>query len=392
MLNKINIHLIEYSLSSILRQKRKNGFIFIIFTMLIFLLSSIFFISNSIKYELNTTLDSLPQIIVQNQKARKAYDIDINIADEILDIAGVNSVNPRVWGYYYFANAGVNFTIIGIDEYEKQYKNTFTNLTKNHTLQDDFMLVGSGVKDIMQKYYYTEYFNFIKSDGSMKKVYLKGVFKSQTNLESNDIIVLTKESARDIFGMDEELSTDIVVSVKNKDEIPTIVSKIQNKYPSTRVITNNDLKISYQNIFDYKSGIFLSLFTISLFTFFMILYDKVSGVTSEEKKEIAVLKAIGWRVDDVIKSKFYESFIISFSSYIMGILFAFIFVYILKAPLLRNIFIGYSELKPDFVLPFIFDLQTIFLIFFLTIPIYIAATIIPSWKIATMNSDEVLRS
>ena len=151
------------------------------------------------------------------------------------------------------------------------------------------------------------------------------------------------------------------------------------------------MKISYQNIFDYKSGIFLALFIISLFTFFIIIYDKASGLSSEEKKEIGILKAIGWRVDDVLKEKFYESFIISFFSYNFGIVLSLTYVYIFGAPLLREVFVGYSKLKTSFELPFVFDFQTLFLVFFLSVPIYVAATIIPSWKTATLEADEVIR-
>ncbi len=162
-------------------------------------------------------------------------------------------------------------------------------------------------------------------------------------------------------------------------------------YPDSRVITKDDLKISYQNIFDYKSGIFLALFVVSIFTFFIIIYDKTSGLSSEQKREIGILKAIGWRVDDVLKEKFYEGFIVSFFSYVIGIIFALAFVYILNAPLLQNIFTGYSQLKTSFNLPFVLDMQTLALIFFLSVPIYIAATIIPSWRSATLEADEVIR-
>lgn len=394
MRNKINFYLIEYAINALLRQKYKSFFITTILTLLIFLLTSIFFITNSIKYELNSTVDALPQIIVQKIKAGRHYDIDVDAQKDILEITGVIDAVARVWGYYYFKNAGVNFSIVGVDEFENQYKNSLSNIVKSAKLgdsTDSFMVVGNGVKKMMTQNYYKEYFNFIKPDGTLKKVNIAGVFDADTQLESNDMIVMSKDNVREIFDMKEEQATDIVVKVLNPDEVATIASKIKLLFPDSRVITKNDLKISYQNIFDYKSGIFLALFIISLFTFFIIVYDKASGLSSEEKREIGILKAIGWKIDDVLKEKFYEAFIISFIAYLVGVILAFGFVYIFQAPLIQNIFTGYSQLKTSFELPFIFDVQTLFLVFFLSVPIYIAATIIPSWKTATLDADEVIR-
>ncbi|MEA3554494.1 MAG: FtsX-like permease family protein [Campylobacterota bacterium] len=391
----INKYLIEYALNSLLRQKAKNIFILIIFTLLISLITSIFLISNSIKHELNLTIDKLPAITIQKLQAGKVVDIESSRTDDIIAIAGVEDVTARVWGYYYFENAGVNFSIMGIDNYESQYTNSLTKIvndeTKTDILDNEFMLVGSGVKKTLDENFYKDYFNFILSDGSFKKVKIGGVFNSDIELQSNDMIIVAKDLAYEILGTNEEKASDIVVKVSNPNELETIVNKIKMLYPDTRIITNEDFKVSYQNIFDYKSGLFLALFIISLFTFFIIIYDKTSGLTSSEKTEIGILKALGWKVDDILKEKFYESFIISFIAYILGIIIAFCFVYFLNAPLLRDIFEGYSQLKTTFDLPFVVDFQILTLVFFITIPIYIAATIIPSWKTATLDADEVIR-
>ena len=391
MSSKINIHLIEYALGSIMRQGHKSLFITIVFTLLTALLTSIFFITNSIKYELNTTVDALPQIIVQNTKASRIAEIDVDTADKLLNIPGVNSVNARVWGYYYFQNAGVNFTLIGVDEFEEQYSDTLDSIIKKGELDNSGMYIGSGVREIMSSSYYTDYFNFIKSDGKIKRVDITGVFASDIELESNDMIVMSKETLRDIFGIDESKATDLVVNIANIEEIKTIALKIEQMFPNARVITNDDMKLSYENIFNYKSGIFLALFVIAIFTFFIIIYDKMSGLSSEQKREVGILKAIGWRVEDVLKEKFYESLILSLFAYILGVILALAYVYIFNAPLLRDIFIGYSDLKPIFEISFILDFQTLFLVFFLSVPIYVAATIIPSWKVATLEADDVIR-
>ncbi len=388
----INLYLIEYALNSLLRQKHKNIFISIILTFLIFLLLSVFFVTSSLKKELSYTVESLPEITVQKLISGKHYDIETSRLDEILSITGVNDANARVWGYYYFANAGVNFTLVGIEQFETQYKDSLQNLVD--TKKDfniDNAYVGKGALEIMQENYFKDYFNFILPDGSFKKIDIGGTFKAETNLESNDIIVLSKENMREIYGMSDNYATDIVVKVLNPDEIETVAQKIKQLYPDTRVITKNDLKVSYQNIFDYKSGLFLALFIVSLFTFFIIVYDKASGLSSSERKEIGVLKAIGWSLDDVLKEKFYEASIISVFSYIAGLILSLLFVYVFQAPLLRDVFSGYSELKTAFELPFMLDVQTMILVFFLSVPIYIASIIIPSWRIATMDADEVMR-
>jgi ABC-type lipoprotein release transport system permease subunit len=393
--NKINIYLIQYAIDAILRNRAKNLFIVVIFTLLVFLLTSVFFIANSIKYELNLTVDALPQIIVQKTKAGKVYDIKSSMADKILEIAGVKSANARVWGYYHFTNADVNFTVVGIDQYEIQYKDNFDKMITKFDLDDtsfgSSMIVGQGVKKVLNHNHYSDYFNFIKSNGELERVYLAGVFDTDIDLEANDTIVMSKDLLREIFDISESMATDIVVSVSNPLEIDTVALKIAQLYPDTTIITNNDLKVSYQHIFDYKSGLFLALFIISIFTFFMIVYDKSSGLSSEEKKEIGILKAVGWKSDDVLKEKFYEGFIISFVSYILGVILAFGFVYTLQAPLLRDIFVGYDGIKPTFLLPFVYDIQTLLLVFLLSVPIYISATIIPSWRVATIDSDEVMR-
>ncbi len=390
-----NILLFEYSLNSLKRRGVKNLFILIIFSLLIFILSSIFFISTSLREELISTVEALPDIIVSKVKAGKQYDIEVDRSEEILQIPGVEKVTSRVWGYYYYQRAGVNFSVVGLKEFEDNYKKEFDKLAQDldftELREKPSMIVGRGVKEILTKNYYKEYFNFVKPNGDFKKVYIKGVFKGENAFETNDIIFLDEEVAREIFGMDEEKATDIVVKVANPIEVQTIAQKIRLLYPDTRVITKNDLKVSYQNIFDYKSGIFLALFVIAIFTFFMIVYDKISGLTSEEKREIGILKALGWRIEDILKEKFYEAFIISLTAFLIGISLSLAFVYILNAPLIRDIFTGYSILKPPFEIPFVLDLQTIALIFFTTVPIYIAACIIPSWKTATLEADEVIR-
>ena len=390
-MKKINFYLLEYALGVLKRDAKKTIFIVSILTLLTALLSSVFFITNSMKYELNETVNALPQIIVQNTRGSKLIDIDNASIDKLLELEGIVSVSSRIWGYYKFERAGVYFTLVGVDAFEETYTKTLTKINDNASLDSSNMIVGEGVLKILKANYYKDYFNFIKPDGSIKRVNILSSFHSSLNLEANDMIVMRKELLYEIFEMPKNTSSDLVLQIANEEEIVTISEKIKQILPNARVITRDDLKLSYENIFNYKSGIFLALLLVSIFTFFIIVYDKLSGLSSEQTKEIGVLKAVGWKVSDVLKEKFYEALSISLFSYISGVSLALFFVYVLNAPYLSQIFIGYSDLKPAFEIAFIFDFDTLFLVFFLSVPIYIAATLIPAWKVATQDADEVMR-
>ena len=392
---KPNFLLLDYAIRSLMRRFGKSFFIFFILSLLIFVLASVLMIADAIKLELNTTLKTLPQITLQRFIAGKQSDVPLERVEALLDIEGVTAITPRVWGYYYFKPAGVNFSIVGIDAYEEQYSKTLSNLTQHFDIKllekENGMIIGEGVKKILRENYYTDFFNFITSEGKWQRVYIAGVFHSDLALESNDLILLPKKLAYAIFGMDEYKATDIIVKVANVKEIATIVQKINERYPDMRAITQDDIRVSYQNIFDYKSGFFLALFSICAFAFFIIIYDKTSGLSSEEKKEIGILKAIGWSSDDILKEKFYESFTLSLSAFLLGVTGSLFYVYALQAPLLRNLFMGYSALKPSFALPFSVDVSMLVLLFLLSVPIYIAATLIPAWRASTLDADEVMR-
>ncbi|MBD3824068.1 MAG: ABC transporter permease [Epsilonproteobacteria bacterium] len=390
----MNLYLLEYAFASLVRDRFKNIIIATIFALLVFILFSLLFIANSLKHEQEITLNELPDITVQKLRASRHYDIEESVADEILEIPGVTSSTGRVWGYYYFANGGVNFSIVGVDRFEEQYKKSLEKIIQKYDLACEDcskMVVGSGVAEVMKGSYFKEYFNFIKPDGKVKRVEIAGLFTSDIALEANDMIVMGKEDARELFGLEASKVTDIVVKVANPNEVATIAAKIKQMHPDCRVITKDDLRVSYQNIFDYKSGLFLALFVVVFLAFFIIVYDKASLISSEEKREIGILKAVGWRIDDILKEKFYEALIVSLGAYFIGLLFALIFVYGLNAPLLSNIFSGYSQLKPLLKLPFVLDFQLFASVFFLSVPIYMAATIFPSWRVATMDSDDVMR-
>jgi len=360
-------------------------------TLLVALLGSTFFLSNAMKAEYSKKIKYTPDIVVTDTKAMRETSINREVVSNILAINGVSGALPRVYGSYYFTNADRIFTIVGVDEFETYADKNLNELLKSKSFEANSMLVSKELKELLKKSYYKDYFNFIRADGSLKKVTISDSFESEDTFHSKYMIVMSEQLAREIFSYTAYEATDIAVSVANRDEIGFIANKITTQLPNANVQLKEDLIVEYESLYNFKSGFFLTIFIISFFTYFIIIYDKMSGLSSEEKREVGVLKAIGWRVSDILNAKLYEGLLISLSAYILGIVLAFIYVYVLNAPLLKGIFLKNTELLQDYSLVFSVDYETLSLLFFLSVPLYIAATIIPSWRVATLEADEVMR-
>ncbi len=358
----------------VLLYKDKTGYIFsaFLFVFIVFVLSSVLFVSNSIKYDMSQTINQQPQIVIKNQKAGKDIEITDEHIDTLLLIDGVSDVVGKIDGYYYFSQDDRYFHIIGDDDQDY-----------------DSMLIGDGIAKILDKFYYKEYFNFI-IDGDMQKVNIQNTITKKANIISNDIMILNTQKAIEVLKLGEQEYSYIVVHIPNDSEIDFISQKIKETYPHMKIKTKEQLQAELDHLFYYKGGVFLILYIVVLLSFFVLLKNQVASTIGNSKKIIAVLRSIGFSITHVISLKFIQNSIVSIYSYIAGILIAYVYVFVFGAPLLKNIFLG-SGLSNDIVFTPIFDFHILFLIFLFTVVPFLSAVILPSWKIAISDMSEAMK-
>ena len=144
-------------------------------------------------------------------------------------------------------------------------------------------------------------------------------------------------------------------------------------------------------MFNYKGGIFLILFIIVILTFTLILYQRYSMISLGDKKEIGILKAVGWSIKDIIKLKIMENFIIAFMAFIIGTILSYIYVFIFNAPILKNVFIGSGNMQNDFIFNGNIQIDSLISLFlFFMIP-FLSAVLIPVWKVAIIDSTQSMK-
>jgi len=363
---------IDYAMLLLLKDRSDHFFSFLIFSFIVFILSSVLFISHSIEFDMLQSIHSQPDIVVEDTRAGKAFLVTDDQIEEISQIAGVSQVEGAIDGYYYFAQKRIYFHIV-----------------TNDSLKRNEMMVGQGVQKAMNELYYKDQFHFITENGIIPMNITK-VAPQTSNIISNDVIYLHHLTARRVLGLKNNEYSKMYVTVPNKNEIGQIALKIVEVYPRMKATTKEDIQADYQHIFYYKGGIFMVMYVVAMVSFFILLKNQISLVYGEKKKEIAILRSIGFCIKDIIALKFVQNFVVALSAYLLGIACAYGYVFFFNAPLLREVFLG-SNLTNILSLTPVVDMNVLFLIFIFGVIPFLAFVIIPSWKIAISDMSEAIK-
>jgi len=156
-------------------------------------------------------------------------------------------------------------------------------------------------------------------------------------------------------------------------------------------VTREELMLTYEALFGWRGGIFVFGGLISLLAFLILAWDRASGLSREDRKELGILKGIGWQINDVLWMKFWEGVSISVTATLLGILAAYFHIFLFDAWLIKPFFIGWSVMYPEYQLKVVIDAGSIMIIFLISIIPYLAASITPAWRGAITDPAEVMQ-
>ena len=387
------LNLLDFTIYSFLRRKWKNLFLMLLFSYLVFLFTSVLSLTSAIKEEARKGVSALPDITVQKMSAGRQVPMPGSYSEKLEEIFGVRKIESRIWGYYFDNSTQANYTIIGYDPEKDTWKDlgliTFHD-EKESKLEGGKIIVGEGVMKA-RHLRIGQQIGLSTPSFSAKSFRLIGSFKGVTNLHTYDVILLSKEDAKEILGVENGFATDIAVYAYNKSEITTIAKKITELLPGIRVVIKSQIARTYDTVYNWKSGFTLIALIGCLLAFAMMVWDRASGLSSEEKREIGILKATGWDTSDILIMKFWEGLMISVPSFMVGVIASYVYTFVLGAPLLKSLIIGWSVLYPPFRFTPAVNIDQLTVLLFLTVIPYIISTIVPSWKAAIIDPDTVIR-
>lgn len=389
----MNSHFYDFAIRLLYAHKSKHLAPFILFFMLVFLVCSVLFISTSLKSTTLLLVENQPQILVENYRGGQKSTVDDFYMDALKAIKGIKGIIPRVSGRYYLEPPNTYFTIVGVDFFASNFNTSINALIKQkgEYANEKVAFIGSGTKSVLEKFGYKASLALYNYESKPLHVKIVTLDDKAFSLLSHSVIVCDIALAREVLGLEKFEYSDFFVDVPNEVEVPNIVAQIRAIFPHAKITTKEESVASTSQLYDYKSGLFLVLFLTSMVSFMILLYQKAMFSFADEKREIGILRSIGWKISDIIKLKLIQNLFMALSAFALALIASYLFVFKAGAPLLKNIFLGSKAylIHPQFTPTF--SMMDVVLLMLLSVIPFMASVLLPSWKLSTIDPVEVMK-
>ena len=388
---KRQLALIRFALGSAHRRQGRTLSLVVALALVTFGYSSVLFLTEALRREFRMAAIALPDLTVQLLVAGRPALIGEEQLPAIASIAGVVAAQPRVWGYYFVPAMSGNFTVVGVDTDEEAVRRDLSLVMLEGKLPDapGEMVLGESL---------AAFLGLEISDAvtlpvgrTMKRLELVGTFRSQVALWTSDVILMSLADAREFLQVPSGQATDLAVRLSTPDEATVAARKIAELLPSARIVDRQLMSRTYDLTFDTRGGMMGGMLLSALVSFLILAWDRLTGVGPGERREIGVLKAVGWRTGDVLIARLWENAVIAIYGAVPGILAAYGYVFLARAPGLAEVLLGWSSIYPALRLtPSVDPGQFLVLLCLVVIP-FVAARLIPACRTATHDPHGLLR-
>jgi ABC-type lipoprotein release transport system permease subunit len=368
-------YLLDYTVAALRRRRAKNLGLLTVYTALVFLVASVMLFSHALKREAALMLEAAPEVVVQKVTAGRHDLLPAAHVEALRGIRGVRKVEGRLWGYHFDPVVAANYTLM---------------VPSDRKVAAGTAILGSGVAEARGAAV-GDLLSLRTSNGRALPLRVVEVMPHESALVAADLLLLSERDFLAISGMPAGFYTDVALSVAHPREVRTVAEKVLARLPDSRPILREEILRTYAALFDWREGLLLVLLVTSGLAFAMLAWEKASGLSADERREIGILKAVGWDTGDVMRMKLLEGGLLSLLAFMLGFVLAYAHVFAFGAPLFASALRGWAVLYPEVRLtPAVDGLQLVGL-FLLTVVPYTAATLIPVWRAAVTDPDAVMR-
>jgi ABC-type lipoprotein release transport system permease subunit len=377
-----------YALGAMRRRAGRNAAIVIGLAVVVLAFATVLFASEGLRSTTQRYAAEAPSLTVERLVAGRAALVDVADAARLEAIPGVRAVDPRVWGYFYLGALEANVTVVSATDVHELGVGT-------DVLGDDEAIFGASVARVLGVRAGDRIAVAATgvSDGVPVPRFLRvrGVLERESSLLAGDLVVVNAATARVLLGVPDASATDFAVDVFPPEESGVVSAAIVDAIPGARVVDRESLGRSFELTFDARAGMLAATLVPALLALLLLAWERLTGLSDEERREIGVLKAIGWSTSDVLRARLTEAGLVALVGATLGLVLAYVHAFVLGAPLLAPALFGWSNLRPEWALVPATDPAELFVLIAAIVVPFAGISVVPAWRAANVDPDRLLR-
>ena len=338
------------------------------------------------------------------------------ITNQISDLENVYGLAPYIIGEALLSKGKNNLGVIvrGVDENkERNVNNLFNKITigSNHLSNDKYEMiigldlarnlsvtVGDSVTLLIPQLTFTPVGNF----PVMKKFVISGIFDAGVYEYDNGLVLINDNNARKIF-FKNKISFYSGFKVQLNDPEKTVDTELKikeillnaNLYP---YVTNWTKK--NQNFFSaiqMEKKVMAIILTLIIAVAAFNLIASLTMSVNERKKDIAILKTIGFSKLQITRIFIFQGFLVGLIGSLFGLLLGIIISVNINTivPFIENLFNTHFLSKDVYYideLPSLILISDLYFVVGISIVLSLLATLYPSYMAASYNPAEILKN
>jgi ABC-type lipoprotein release transport system permease subunit len=325
--------------------------------------------------------------------------LPLEAADAVRRIDGVTEVVPRIVGEILLGKEREHAVVVGLPpEHFAGYGDCVEGDLPRAGAGPNELVLGSvlarrlGLKvgDTLPPFYHSE-----RGDRLSRVV---GVFKPDGPLWQSNLVLTTFDTTADVFDQ-RGLATDLLVSCRPGYQAAVSHAIEQDlSFPvegrgavRARVTAREDLLALLPQGLSHREGIFNLHFLLAFAAGVLVLLVTSGAGLAERRREVGVLKAVGWQTDEVLLRALAESLALSLAAACLSLLAAWVWLRVFNGYGVAGLFLEGVGVAPDAPVPFRLTPVPVLLAFVLASAVVLTGTLYSAWRAATAPPREAMR-
>ena len=356
-------------------------------------------LSNGIRLEAEQSIARGADLYVSATQFGRSVPLPLSLISTVEKIDGVTAVVPRIVARVVLGKDRVEAVLVGIP---KQRLGSEIDCVQGRLYDDaqpNEFVIGSQLANRLQLKVGSVLLPFYHNSSGDRVSKVVGIFESGAPLWQANTMLTSLQTASAIF--DQPLhATSLLVYCRPGYQTEVRSAVLRSLAPpldKTRnaihfeVVGRDDLSAVIPRGLLHREGIFNLHFLLAFSVAVMVVLVCSGFGLSERRREVGILKALGWQTDEIIVRSLVECVLLSIGGTAISIVLAYGWLKGLNGYWIASVFISGLDAAPNFEVPFRLYPVPVLLTFIVSLVVVMCGTLYSTWRAATVSPREAMR-